>query len=102
MHQKWAVVLRLGVALLHIQDPLLPAFGLSDSVYPIRPTVVFYGGRAYANESNEVEVLGQLPYAVELSQYAQEDETLRVHVFSEEQVFAEVIQRKVILPNPHE
>ena len=93
-----AVIPRGWVALFHAEDPLLPVLGLANSVEAVRADNKLDVKGTRANEADDLGVLRELLDSIEVLQDAQEDESLRVHVFPQEHIFAEIVHREVVLP----
>lgn len=102
LHGKgWAVVRQVvpggWFSIVGREDPLLPTFNPTDSIVTVRAVVELDGTRLMGSVSKDFRVLCELADAVEARNKLQEDETVRIHVFPEVKILAEVIDREVVV-----
>lgn len=97
LRRRRSLMLSRRVAHVHRENPLLPVLPWPQSVNTVLAGVVLEMADLTTDMSEEVKVLGQRFDPLEIGDEAQWHESLRVHMFPEEQVLAQVVNREVVL-----
>lgn len=95
---RWrAFILRGGVTLINGENPLFPSLSRTNSVNAVLADLVLHIAKLTGDMAEKLEILRQSLDPLEASNKAQENETLRVHVFPEEDILAKVVHGEVVL-----
>lgn len=88
------------VTLVDRKDPLFPLLTWSQPVDAIFSDVVLDVAQLSADVAEKFKVFCEGLDPLEACNEGQKDETLSVHVFSQEQILAQIVDRKVVFPDP--
>lgn len=95
--RRGSFILGRRIALVDRENPLLPLIFRPHPINTVTADVVFNVPELTADMTKELKVFSQALDPLEASDKAKSNKALRVHVLPKEQVFAQVINREVVL-----
>ncbi|KXJ89216.1 hypothetical protein Micbo1qcDRAFT_14960 [Microdochium bolleyi] len=94
----WAIILCSILSATHVLDhPRLPASRPTDSVLSVLGIDKLNLVRLFARSTDHVVVGGHLLHSAEVGDDGEQDVSLRIHVFPEEVVLAQVVNREIVV-----